>query len=136
MLIEKLPLYFDNKIIGTVQDESKVTFCPSIKKEEEKLSLDLNPKQFVNYVRALSETPGAYLLLDGAPFKIYRAHIKCECESEVPTGTILEAQKSGLVLKVKGGEVYLDEVQKSGKKKMDYKSFLNGEKDFKGKVLK
>lgn len=136
LLINNLPKYFNNKLVGVKQDESKVTFCPSIKKEEEHLDLNLSPNQFVNYVRALSETPGAYLILDNQPFKIFKARVKEYVDNNVALGTIVNADKKGLIIKVNGGEVYLDEVQKAGKKKIDYKSFVNGEKNILGVILK
>ena len=46
------------------------------------------------------------------------------------------ANKNGLVVACAKGSLRLLEVQKQGKKKMDYKSFINGEKDLLGKVLK
>lgn len=131
-----MPKYFNNELVGVKQDESKVTFCPSIKKEEEHLDLNLNPNQFVNYVRALSETPGAYLILDNQPFKIFKARVKEYVDNNVALGTIVNADKKGVIIKVNGGEVYLDEVQKAGKKKIDYKSFVNGEKNILGVILK
>ena len=136
LLINYLPKYFNNELVGVKQDESKVTFCPSIKKEEEHLDLNLSPNQFVNYVRALSETPGAYLILDNQPFKIFKARVKGYVDNNVTLGTIVNADKKGLIIKVNGGEVYLDEVQKAGKKKIDYKSFVNGEKNMLGVILK
>lgn len=136
LLINYLPKYFNNELVGVNQDESKVTFCPSIKKEEEHLDLNLSPNQFVNYVRALSETPGAYLILDNQPFKIFKARVKEYVDNNVALGTIVNADKKGLIIKVNGGEVYLDEVQKAGKKKIDYKSFVNGEKNILGVILK
>ena len=136
LLINYLPKYFNNELVGVKQDESKVTFCPSIKKEEEHLDLNLSPNQFVNYVRALSETPGAYLILDNQPFKIFKARVKGYVDNDVALGTIVNADKKGLIIKVNGGEVYLDEVQKAGKKKIDYKSFVNGEKNILGVILK
>ena len=122
LLINYLPKYFNNELVGVKQDESKVTFCPSIKKEEEHLDLNLSPNQFVNYVRALSETPGAYLILDNQPFKIFKARVKGYVDNNVALGTIVNADKKGLIIKVNGGEVYLDEVQKAGKKKIEWGS--------------
>ena len=98
--------------------------------------MNLSPNQFVNYVRALSETPGAYLILDNQPFKIFKARVKEYVDNNVALGTIVNADKKGLIIKVNGGEVYLDEVQKAGKKKIDYKSFVNGEKNILGVILK
>lgn len=136
LLIESLPLFFENKLERHPQDESLVTFCPSIKQEEERLSLDLEPQAFVNYVKALSETPGAHVILDGQVLKIFKAHVKSlDSQSDVQKGTIIQADKHGLAIKLAKGEVYIDVIQKSGKKVMGYKDFLNGEKGLLGKIV-
>ena len=45
------------------------------------------------------------------------------------------ADKNGLIVQLKDGQVSLLEVQKQGKNKMDYKSFVNGNRDLVGKVI-
>lgn len=136
LLIEALPLFFDNKLERHPQDESFVSFCPSIKQEEERLSLDLEPQTFVDYVRALSDSPGAHVILDGQMLKIYKARVKSyDSQNCADRGTIVQADKQGLAIKLSKGEVYLDVIQKSGKKIMGYKDFLNGEKGLLGKIV-
>ena len=78
-------------------------------------------------------TPGGYVLLDDLVFKIYKAEV---VEGTGNVGEIIMANKNGLVVACAKGALRLLEVQKQGKKKMDYKSFINGEKDLLGKVLK
>ena len=80
-------------------------------------------------------TPGAYLLLDEQIFKILMAR-KLNDKVSHQIGEIVEADKNGLVLQLKDGQIELLEVQKQGKNKMDYKSFVNGNKQILGKILK
>ena len=51
-------------------------------------------------------------------------------------GEIIKADKNGLILQCKDGQLSLLEVQKEGKKRMDYKSFVNGNQNLLGKILK
>lgn len=134
-LIEMLPDYIDGKNEGEEQDEEKVTMCSKIKKEDEHLSLDFTKEQFVNCVRGLSDTPGAYLLLQDQVFKIYKAKVLNSIVSS-SVGTIIQADKNGLILQLKDGQIALLEVQKQGKSRMDYKSFVNGNKNIIGEILK
>ena len=134
-LLEMLPDFIDGKIEGEEQDESLVTFCKKISKEEEHLSLDSTCEQFVGYVRGLSYTPGGYLLDNGQIFKILKAE-KLNSLIHGQIGEIVKCDKFGLILQLKDGQVSLLEVQKQGKNKMDYKSFVNGNQNFIGKVLK
>ena len=127
-----LPKYISGELKGEEQDESKVTFADKIKPETEKLSLEYDVNQFVNYVRGMSEEPGAYVLLDGQKFKIFRAE-RSNQSINGPIGTLLI--NKNVYLKLKDGVIELKEVQMSGKKKMDGKSFANGSKHLDGKIV-
>ena len=130
-----LPLYLESKLPGTPQDESMVTFAPSIKPEEEKIDLSKTKEQIYGQIRALSEVPGAYLYLDELKLKIYKAKIISD-EVNEEVGKIIKADKNGLYLQLSNGVLALLILQKEGKNQMDYKSFVNGNQNILGKLLK
>ena len=132
---EALPKYLEGKLPGEEQDENLVTFCPTIKSEQEKLNLQLSTKELFGWIRGLSDAPGAYLYLDEVKLKIYKARVFSD-KVEGQVGEILRADKGGLILQCKDGQLALLELQKEGKKRMDYKSFINGNQNLKGKILK
>ena len=125
MAVKYLPLYFDGKLQGRKQVESEATFCPTIKKEEEKLSLTQSPEAFVNAVRSLSQEPGGHLLLDEEPIKIFKAR-KVSDEKLAPAGTVLLARKKDIHLQLSEGIVALLELQRPGKKRLSAVDFNNG----------
>ena len=127
-----IPMYINGELKGEEQDESKVTFADKIKPESEKLSLEYGVDQFINYVRGMSEEPGAYVLLEGQKFKIFRAE-KADQSINGPIGTLLI--NKNVYLKLKDGVIELKEVQMAGKKKMDGKSFANGSRQLDGKIV-
>ena len=87
-----------------------------------------------NYIRGLSENPGAYFFLDDKKFKVYKSRIfSDEILGEI--GQFVEASKRGLLFQTKNGLLALDDIQLEGKKRMDYKSFINGYKDIINKHL-
>ncbi len=135
LAIEKLPLYFEGKLTPVKQDASKATFTHRIKKEDEHLPLDCTPEDFINHVRALSLTPGGFLLLDDQPIKIYSAE-KYSDEKTSAAGTILLARKKNIVLQLTKGQVLLTLLQRPGKKRRSAQDFNNGVHDFQGKILK
>lgn len=135
LALEKLPLYFEGKIVPVKQDVSKVTFTHRIKKEDEHLSLDFTPEEFVNHVRALARTPGAYLLLDDQPLKIYEASKYSE-DVTAEKGTVVTAHKKEIILQLEKGQVSLSLLQRPGKKIRSAQDFNNGVHGFQGKVLK
>ncbi len=134
LILELLPLYVDGKLKGIPQDESLVSFAPSIKVEEEKLNLDDSINKILGYIRALSDEPGGYLNSIDGKLKIYKAK-KYSLDTNHEIGEIISMDKKGFLLQVKGGVISLLEVQKEGKKRMDASSFINGNKHLLGSRL-
>lgn len=134
LVLENINDVFLGKLQGEEQDESLVTFCPTIKPEQEKLDLNLNVEQIHGWIRGLSDHPGAYFYLDGKKLKVYKSKVLND-EMTAEVGTIVQADKRGFVVQLNGGQLALLEVQKEGKNRMDYKSFLNGNQGLLGKKL-
>ncbi|MCR5184513.1 MAG: methionyl-tRNA formyltransferase [Bacilli bacterium] len=135
LILESLPKYIDGELQGVEQDPSLVTICPQIKPEQEKIDLNLSTKEVFGLIRGLSDEPGAYLYSDNEKIKIYKSRIlNDKIEGEI--GEIIQANKNGLVLQLKDGQLSLLEIQKEGKKRMDYKSFINGNQNILHKILK
>ena len=128
-----LPKYFNGELKGEEQDESKVTIANKIKPETEKLSLEYDSEQFINYVRGMSEEPGAYVILEDVKLKILKAKISPKLISG-DVGTLLI--EKGVFLKLKDAVIELTELQLAGKKRMDGKSFANGSRHLNGTIVK
>ena len=135
LALRSLPLYLEGKLPGIPQDESLVTFAPSIKPEEEKIDLNKTKEEIFGQIRALSDVPGAYLYIDELKLKIYKAKIVSNEVSSI-VGSIIRADKGGLYIQCVNGVLALLELQKEGKNRMDYKSFINGNQNLLGKVVK
>lgn len=131
-----LDKYLNGELIGVEQNESEVTFADKILKEDEKLSLELSCKNFVNAVRGLSYNPGGYLYLDDFKFKVLRCHqINDKINGQI--GEILETKKHNFIVQLKDGQICIDEMQIPGKKIMKTIDFLNGYKEnLVGKLFK
>ena len=131
LAIELLPKYINGELKGEEQDESQVTFCSLIKPEQEKLDLSNNIKDIYGYIRGLSDEPGAYLYLNGQKVKIFKAKISNNLVT-AEVGTIVQADKHALLVQLKDGQLAILELQKEGKKRMDYRSFINGNQNLLG----
>ena len=134
LVIEALPLYIKGELKGEEQNENEVTFCSTIKPEQEKLDLSLPVNSVVGWIRGLSDEPGAYLYLNNLKLKIYKAKvINNNVDHEL--GEIVVANKNGLIFQGKDGQIVILELQKEGKKRMDYHSFINGNQNLLGQKL-
>ena len=134
LVLEALPKYINGELKGEEQNENEVTFCSTIKPEQEKLDLRLSAKEIVGWIKGLSDEPGAYLYLNNNKLKIYKAKV-VDNSVTAEVGTIVKADKFGLYMQAKDGVISLLEIQKEGKKRMDYRSFMNGNQNLLGQKL-
>ena len=131
---ECLLSYLNGELKGEEQDINQVTFCSMISKEDEHLDINKSVKDIYGYIRALSDAPGGYFNSSEGKIKIFKAKI-VSYEVKGNLGEIIQADKSGILLQCKDGILSLLELQKEGKSRMDYKSFLNGNQNFKNTIL-
>ena len=134
LVLELLPKYVNGELEGIPQNEEEVTFCSLIKPEQEKLDLSKDILEVYGYIRGLSDEPGAYLYLTNNKLKIYRAKIINNIVTH-QIGEIVQADKNGLVFQAKDGQIAILELQKEGKKRMDCRSFINGNQNLLGQIL-
>lgn len=126
-LLATLPKLVAGELVAQKQDESQVVFSPTIKPEEEKLSLTLSAKQIDWKVRALRPAPGAYFEnFNGKRTKLWDVTPLAETTS-LPAGAVVAVTKHELKLAAADGSVYqVNELQPAGKPRMQVTAYLNG----------
>ncbi|MCT3601452.1 methionyl-tRNA formyltransferase [Lactobacillus acidophilus] len=126
LLLKTLPSIIDGSVKKIPQDPDKVVFSPNITKEQERLSIDMTAEQANNMIRALNPDPGAYLMINGQRFKVWKAEVASD-SSSLEAGAVV-ANKGRFAISFADNTVLnLLEVQPSGKKRMNIKNFLNGQ---------
>ena len=135
LIIEALPKYIDGELVGVEQDENEVSFCHMITKEDEKIDINASTKEIYGKIRALSDEPGAYVILDDKKLKIFISEM-LENKVNAQNGQIIQSDKNGLVFKTVDGAIKIISLQEEGKNRMDYRSFVNGHPNLIGKILK
>ena len=106
------------------QDESKMSYYPMLKKEMGLLDFKKTAQQLVNQVRAFDPWPCAYLMVDGAPMKVWKAAVE---ERTGTPGQILCANaKEGLVIAAGEKALKVVELQAQGGKRMRAQDYLRG----------
>ncbi len=119
-LIVKL---LDNKVTFTPQDESKVSFAPTLKKEDGLLKFkEKTVAEIINLNRALDPWPGTYCFLNGKRLKVL--HIE-KYHAKLSPGKS-QNDMGSLVVGCADGSVRLSEVQLEGKKACSDRELLNG----------
>jgi methionyl-tRNA formyltransferase len=124
LLVETLPGWLSGDVPARPQDESSVTYCSLVRKEDGELSVTMTAEEAERAVRAYDPWPGASVGYRGKRLAIWRAHAE-RGEGGVP-GTLVHAGRSPAI-SFTGGLLVLDELQRTGSKRMTGAQFLNGE---------
>jgi methionyl-tRNA formyltransferase len=125
LLIDSLPRWYDGDTVAAPQDESLVTVCRTLKKEDGHLRADMTAAEAERAVRAFNPWPGASVEYRGQRIGIWKAHLAPP--DGAPTGS------TGLVGKLPAisfndARLVLDEVQRVGSKRLSGADFVNGER--------
>ncbi len=148
---KKLPL-------GKVQ-QGEPSYTKIITKEDCKINWTESAQVIEAKIRAFYPEPASWCVYDGQPLKILAAKaistdtMSCSSDTTTPSdlsnsssspiaannavaGTVLNYEKTtGINIKTGDGVLCVQQLQKQGKNKMDYKDFINGARDFIGTVL-
>jgi methionyl-tRNA formyltransferase len=129
LLLEVLPTIFDATNKRVPQDENQVTYAYNLKREEEVINWNLSCEEIDAHVRSFTPTPTVYTTIDDKQLKVLKtSHIiglPSQME-ELENGTIVLIEKEYIGVKVINGLIYISQVQLSGKKRQDIKTFMNG----------
>lgn len=121
LLIRTLPSILDGTCDSIKQNESKVTFAYTIKREDEKIDFNKNYRDIYNKVRALLNR--SYFILNGIEYKIVKVRYE---DNKNEIGVVNNIYKDGIGIGCLDGEVVITEFIPSGKKQMLVSSYLNG----------
>jgi methionyl-tRNA formyltransferase len=91
------------------QDDARATLAPKIKKEDGRISWELDAVTVDRKVRALAERPGAYTFFHGRRINLLRGRELESGATAVEPGRVLAVGKTGLTVACGGGTAYLVE---------------------------
>lgn len=121
--VEFLNKLLAGEISYCAQDETQVSFAPTISKEDGHLDFQNQTRtQIRNKIRAFDPWPGTYFFLDGKRMKIYS--VKESIQKIEPGKAIIH--DGGYHIGCLDGSLELEQVQYEGKAKTFMKEFLNG----------
>lgn len=135
LLKETLPSILDGTNESIPQDESLVTYAPTLSREDERIDWNLSARQIHNKVRGTNPWPGSYTTYHQKIVKIWAGHVH-QCENamkhhgHLDNGTIVKIFKDAIGVKVNDGVYLITEFQLEGKKRMLVKDYLNGHNIF------
>ena len=125
----------DSEIIGKKQS-GETSYTPFIKKEDGKIDWNNSASKIDCQIRAYTPWPLCFTDCNGVKLQILKARVS-DSKTTEKAGTVLPYQKSvGIEIACGDGSILIaSELQWQAKKAMDYKSFMNGARNFIGSVL-
>ena len=117
---------YSQKAIKIEPDDNAGTLFNKLSIVGRDLLLETLPSIIDGSVKKIPQDPGAYMMLEGKRFKVWKAEVAKD-STDLKPGCVV-ANKGRFAISFANGTVLnLLEVQPSGKKKMDIKNFLNGQ---------
>ncbi len=135
LLVRTLPSVFDGTAVYTKQPEESTTpYASMITKEMGRIDFGRPAQELECLVRAMDPWPSAYTGLEGKNFKIWKCRV-VKMQTQKAPGTVLRADREGILTACGEDCLLLEEVQLEGKKRMSADAFLRGFSLGEGTVL-
>lgn len=124
-LMDALDLLGQGGLATIKQDDTQATHAPMLSKEDGLLDWQQPALQIERLIRGLDPWPTGYSYLDGKQFQFFSPRVVHE-DSTQPPGTVLRADREGLLLATGRNCLLVTEIKAEGRSRMDVAAFLNG----------
>jgi len=134
-----------NELPPSTPQHGESSYCEMIKKEDGKINWNDTAESIDAKIRAYTPWPGCFTEANGVQLRIIKARAAEKIafqDNNIPKntpavpGTVLSYEKQrGILIQCGSGILIAQELQWQVKKAMDYKSFMNGTRDFIGTIL-
>ena len=125
-LLRALNLLRQDKLPPIEQDHSLATEAPPLKKRDGAIDWNKSAWQIHCLIRGMDPWPTAYSFLDGKRFRFFAPELHSANAAQEP-GTIIDANRKGLLLATGDGALLIREIQPEGKKRMSVAAYLCGQ---------
>ena len=130
----------NNMLPDSTPQTGEASYCHMIEKEDGKIDWNKSAAAIDAQIRAYTPWPGCYTTCNGVTLKILNAITAdmagLKVSSDAKIGTVIEYNKShGILFQTGDGILVARELQWQAKKAMDYKSFMNGARNFVGSIM-
>jgi len=124
-LMDTLDMLAQGGLAMIRQDEKLATSAPMLRKEDGLIDWNRDARKLHCLIRGLDPWPTAYSFLDNRKFQIFMPEVMHQSSTRRP-GTLLRADREGLLIAAGDSTLLIKEVKVEGKKRMAAADFLNG----------
>jgi methionyl-tRNA formyltransferase len=133
-LLDTIKKLKEHEIIPIPQDDSEATHAPMLSKNDGHLNWNQPAKVIHNRIRGLDPWPCAFSFLHGKRLRLFVPEVVHMDNNSAP-GTVIRADKTGLLISTSDNCLLIHELQPEGKKRMKAADYLNGHPIEGGTVL-
>ncbi len=133
-LLEALEMVKAGTLKPVVQDHQQATHAPMLKKEDGHIDWNQDAQTIHNRIRGFDPWPSAFCFLDEKRLRLFSPTV-VHMDSEQSPGTVIKADKGGLLISTGSNCLEIEELQPEGKKRMKVEAFINGRPIAKGTTL-
>ncbi len=112
------------------QNEAQATYAKKLSKEEAFLDWQQSAQQLCRNVRAFNPWPVCWSQVNGKNIKVWQASAISNTGNDAIPGTIITADKDGIVIATTDGALCIEKLQLPGKKPLAVQDVLNGHQDW------
>jgi len=134
LLIEALDRLRAGNLPPQKQNDSLATLAPPLRKEDALLDWHSSAFTLSCRIRGLDPWPLAHTTLNGKRLRPFRPEV-IEQDNDAAPGTIIKADKDGLLVACSKDSLLIREVQMDGSKRMPVASFIQGHPINPGQIL-
>jgi len=134
LLCEALAKLHQGKLPATPQNDAEATLAPPLTKERGLVDWTMPAEVLSCRVRGLDPWPTAFTFLRGLRLRLFTPEVVASACLEAP-GTILRADRQGLLVATGRDQLLFKEIQAEGGKRLPMDAFLRGRELPRGTVL-
>ncbi|HJZ86896.1 MAG TPA: methionyl-tRNA formyltransferase [Polyangia bacterium] len=113
----------DGTVRSSPQDEAAATYAPRLEKHDGSVDFEKPARAVRDWIRAMDPWPGAFVRLADEPVRLFSARLVSG--AGVP-GTVLGADRDGLLVACGQGAIGIGELQLPGRKRIPARALLAG----------
>ncbi len=136
LLKETLPQIIAGALQPVEQDLEKVSFAPTLTRDDEQLNFSQSHQRVFDRIRALCPQPGAFTHLGDKLLKIWYATANASWEGSGDPGQIVAVTPDGPLIACGTGAIIATKVQLEGKSMQSGAEFVRGNRNLVGMMLK
>ncbi len=126
LLREELPRYVAGELTPKPQDDAAATMAPLLDKSDGRIQWNKPARAVHNQIRGMNPWPGAHTVLGERQIKVHRAIATTLDPEGARPGEVIALDPEGILVACAEGTLEIQELQESGRKRVDARSFASG----------